>query len=110
MAISPQIPKYNGRISRRHKLSFDVLSDPGNVVASAFGLTFAFSEAMKEVYSETLKISLPKYNGDESWELPMPARFVISPDGKIVDAEADPDYTQRPEPSATLAVLSSLSE
>ncbi len=44
-------------------------------------------------------------NGEDSWTLPMPGRFVIAPDGIIAYAEVNPDYTHRPEPSALLPVL-----
>lgn len=48
---------------------------------------------------------LPEYNGDGSWELPVPARLVVDAGGVIRSADADPDYTRRPEPEATLDVL-----
>jgi hypothetical protein len=54
---------------------------------------------------KNLKNDLPAFNGDPSWTLPMPARFVIAPYGTIVCAEVNPDYTRRPEPEAMLAVL-----
>lgn len=105
VAVSPQVAKYSERITRRHKLAFDVLADPGNRVAQTFGLGFSFSEELRRIYRETLRIDLAVFNGDESWSLPLPARFVVGSDGRIVAADADPDYTRRPEPSATLAVL-----
>jgi len=51
---------------------------------------------------------LEKRNGDSSWQLPMPARFVIDRGGVIRYAEADPDYTTRPEPEEAVAVLATL--
>jgi hypothetical protein len=50
-------------------------------------------------------VDLPRYNGDESWRLSMPARIVVRRDGIVASTEADPDYTRRPEPEATLDVL-----
>ena len=50
---------------------------------------------------------LPVINGEASWTLPMPARFVIGQDGVIRYAEVNPDYTLRPEPSDLLPVLRS---
>jgi hypothetical protein len=38
----------------------------------------------------------------------MPGRIVIERDGTVASAEADPDYTRRPEPEETLAVLRGL--
>lgn len=107
VAISPQLRKYNRRITGRHKLSFDVLADPGNAVAKEYGLKWRLPEDLQQVYLR-FPLDLPKYNGDDSWTLPVPARFVVATDGRIVAADADPDYTVRPEPSATLEVLRGL--
>ena len=48
------------------------------------------------------------FTGDTSWTLPMPARFIIDRDGVIRYAQADPDYTTRPEPGETVAALKAL--
>ena len=94
-------------MSQRHKLAFDVLSDPGNRVASEFGLTFKLPEDLHQVYGK-FGIDLKKYNGDESWILPMPARFVIDSSGTVRASDVDPDYTVRPEPAETLRVLEAM--
>jgi peroxiredoxin len=57
-----------------------------------------------ELY-KSLKNDLPAFNGDPSWTLPMPARYVIAPDGTIVYAEVNPDYTRRPDPSEMLPAI-----
>jgi peroxiredoxin len=85
-------------------LQFDVLGDPGNEVARQFGLVFQIPEDLKQVYT-AMKIDLPRYDGDDSWQLPMPARFVIDREGIIRHADFDPDYTTRPDPEETLAAL-----
>ncbi len=82
-----------------------MLTDLGLGVARSYGLTFRLPHDLEAVYGE-MKIDLPRFNGDESWELPIPATFVIGPEGSIVYASAHPDYTQRPEPSEVLAALS----
>ena len=43
-------------------------------------------------------VNLPFTNGDDSWELPIPATYIIDRDGTILYASADEDYTERPEP------------
>jgi len=107
VAISPQLPKYSKQVSKKHDLSFDVLSDEGNGVARKFGLVFTLPDDLREVY-EKFDLDLPRFNGDESWELPMPARFVIGQDGVIRSAEANADYTDRPEPEEILEDLRKL--
>ncbi len=104
MAVSPQLPRHSTRIVKRHKLSFDVLSDPGNRVAEQFGLVWTMPDDLQQAYLR-FPIDLEKFNGDDSWTLPMPARFVAGEDGVLVAADADPDYTVRPEPSATVDVV-----
>lgn len=108
VAISPQLPEHSAKISKRHKLAFDVLSDPGNEVARAWGLVHAVEGELRTVY-EGFGINLERSNGDTSWTLPMPARIVIGTDGKILAVDTDPDYTRRPEPETTVSLLTSLS-
>ena len=76
----------------------------GSTWSRALGLVYALPADLKAVY-DGFGIDLPKYNGDSSWTLPIPARFVADPGGVIRYAEADADYSVRPEPEETLAAL-----
>ncbi len=104
VAISPQLVKYSGLTAKKHRLTFDVLSDVGNNVAEQFGLVFVLPDDLRQVYRE-LGSDLEKYNGDDSWTLPLPGSFVIDQNSIIRDAETDPDYTIRPDPEHILKVL-----
>jgi peroxiredoxin len=104
VAISPQNPVNSRKSVRTNGLSFPILSDPGNATAAAFGLRFTLPDYLIELY-KSLKNDLPAFNGDTSWTLPMPGRFVIGQDRVIRYAEVNPDYTQRPEPADMLPVL-----
>lgn len=104
VAISPQLPANSRKAMRQNGLEFPILSDAGNEVAAAFGLRFTLPDYLVELY-RSLKNELPAFNGDASWTLPMPARYVIAPDGVIVYAEVNPDYTRRPEPSDMLPAI-----
>jgi len=84
--------------------SFEMLRDFGNTVAQAYGLAFTLADDLKALYQK-LGIDLAKGNGDGTWRLPMPARFVIDGRGIIRAVDADPDYTRRPEPAATVDIL-----
>ena len=108
VAISPQTPPNSRRSQRENNLHFPILSDSGNKVAAAFGLRFTLPEYLIDVYKNVFKNNLPVVNGDPSWTLPMPARYVISQDGTILYAEVNPDYTQRPEPEDLIPVLEKL--
>lgn len=104
LVISPQLEKYSKLMVKKHKLTFPLLRDEGNQLASQFGLTFKLSDDLAELYSQ-FGIDLVRYNGNELWSLPMPGRFVLNQQGNVVSAEANPDYTQRPEPSEIVEVL-----
>ena len=108
VAVSPSTPDNARAIAEKAGLSIDILVDPGNAYAQQLGLVFALPERLREVYDGTLKINRPKHNGDESWTLPIPARYLVDPGGAIRYAEADADYTVRPEPEETLAALRAL--
>lgn len=101
------MPEFTKPGAARQKLTFPILADLGNKVAEAYGLAFRLPDDLIEVYKLN-GINLTKFNGDDSWRLPMPARIVIRRGGVVASAEADPDYTHRPEPEETLAVLRKL--
>jgi peroxiredoxin len=91
-------------VKEKHRLTFPVLSDAGNAYAKELSLDFALPDDLREIYSG-FGIGLPDFNGEDSWELPMPARIVVDASGVIRAIDADPDYTRRPEPAATIEVL-----
>ncbi|SMF00045.1 Peroxiredoxin [Tistlia consotensis] len=104
LAISPQSAPNSRKSARQNGLAFPILSDAGNEVAAAFGLRFRLPDYLVELY-KSLKNDLPAFNGDDSWTLPMPGRFVIDRDGTILYAEVNPDYTRRPEPEELLPAI-----
>jgi peroxiredoxin len=108
VAISPQTAANSRRSARDNKLDFAILSDPGNGVAAAFGLRFKLPDYLVALYRDGFKNDLAVVNGDASWTLPMPARFVIDQGGTIAYAEVNPDYTHRPDPSDLLPTLDRL--
>ena len=107
IAVSPQTAEHVRDGAEAEKLTFEMLVDQGNKVAREWGLVFKLPDYFKEWYLK-FDIDLEKYNGDTSWELPMPASFVVDRAGIIRFAAADPDYTRRPEPTEILASLSGL--
>jgi len=108
VAISPQLPEHNREPIRTRHLTFDILTDRSNEIATKFGLRFTLPDYLRQVY-RTFPLDLEKFNGDASWTLSIPARFVIDPQGIIRAAESDPDYTTRPEPEDTLEAVRALS-
>jgi len=104
IAISPQLPDESMSTAEKNELSFPVLSDAGNKVAREFGLVFTLSEQLRPLY-ESFNIDLPATNGDKSFELPIPATFIIDSDGVVKGAFVNADHKQRMDPSDIINVL-----
>ena len=104
VAISPQTVKQSFFMHDQHKLRFPLLSDSGNNVGRQFGLTYRVSDEQQGLYQRTF-VNLPFLNGDDNWELPIPATYVIDRGGAVLYAYANEDYTERPEPEEVLGIL-----
>ena len=104
IAISPQTVQQSFFMRDQHKLRFPLLSDAGNQVARQFGLTYRVPEFQAAIYRRAF-VNLPFVNGDESWELPIPATYILDRDGTVLYASANEDYTERPEPAEIVANL-----
>jgi peroxiredoxin len=102
VAISPQTVKQSFFMADQHRLRFPLLSDAGNQVARQFGLVYRVPEYQEAIYRRAF-INLPLANGggdgEDSWELPIPATYILERDGRVLYASADEDYTERPEPA-----------
>lgn len=106
-AVSPQLPRQNDFTVQRHNLAFPVLSDAGAKLAQQFGLTHIVPPAMQRHY-RSIMVNIPFINGgegDESWRIPLPATYVIAPDGKVAFAEAHADHRVRPNADDVFAAL-----
>lgn len=104
VAISPQTQKHTYMTRDMHRLRFPVLSDLCNQVASKFGLVYRLPQELQAMY-ESIMTKLPGYNGDQSWELPLAATYVIRPDARISYARVDEDWRQRAEPEEIMKAL-----
>ena len=108
VAITPETPDHSISTKEKNELSFDILSDVGNEVAKQFGLVFTIPSEIQSIY-ESFGIDVNKHNGDDTFELPIPATYVVNSAGEIVYHFVDADYTQRSEPSDVLAAVKALS-
>lgn len=107
VAVSPQTPDKSVDQVSASQLTFQVLSDVGNKLARDCGLVFTLPESLRPIYS-AWEIDIPGHNDDESFELPIPATYIIDTDGIIRYAFADMDYTKRLEPNIIIEQLKSL--
>ena len=105
MAISPEKPDDTVSTAEKNALSIPVLSDIGQTVGKAFGVVYAFTDEVRQVY-DGFKLDIPLKNGvPDDWSLPLSATYVIGTDGRILFADTRVDYRERTDPLEVLRVL-----
>lgn len=107
VAILQQTAPNSRKSQRQNGLGFPILGDRGGEIAAQFGLRWTLPDDLRDVH-KALGADLAQFNGEDSWTLPIPARYVVAPDGVIAYAEVNADYTRRPEPSAIFPILEQL--
>ena len=94
LAISPQRPDDSMSLAQRHGLAFDVLSDLDQHVIRAYRLQFELPGALREIYP-ALGFDLQQLTADGTWQLPVPATFVLDSHGIVRARHVDPNYRER---------------
>ena len=109
VAVSPETPDHSLSTAEKNSVTFEVLSDEGNRVAHQFGIVFQLPEDLRPIYAG-FGINLSAVNGDDMFELPIPATYVIDTDRKICMAFVEPDYTKRLDPEEIITTLAQISK
>jgi peroxiredoxin len=107
VAITPEKPDNSLSTAEKNALAFNACSDLDLSVARSYGLVFELYEELKPVYRTVAK-DLSEWNASGTWELPIPATYVIDRTGKIRLAYVDANYATRLEPQVILETLRSL--
>ena len=108
IAISPQTPDGSLSMEEKQSLTFTVLSDPGNTLATALGVLTGPSAEARETQLR-VGLDLTTVNADATTTLPMPTALIVDADHVLRWIDVHPDYSTRTEPSAILAALDALS-
>ena len=107
VAISPELPDNTLSMIEKNALAFQVLSDQGNTYARQCGLVFSLAQELRPLYKDW-GIDFPATYGDTTFELPIPATYVVDQDSRVVLSFVDVDYTKRLEPSEILDALKTM--
>lgn len=107
IAVSPESMESATTTVKKHDIKFEILTDNLNKEARKYGLVFKLNNDLKEVYLK-FGLDLEKNQGNDTWELPIPATYVISKQGKIIYSFLNVDYVQRSEPADIIKALESL--
>lgn len=108
VVISPQSFSRTEKQAKQIHLQYNMLVDQDNSTGKAFGLVYEMPLDLKDLYWNKFQNNIQEVNESNAWELPIPARFIIGQDGKILSVQADPDYRYRPEPLETVSFIKKL--
>lgn len=109
IAISPEKPVNGIVLTEKNQLTFPVLSDFRNAVARQFGIVFRVGDEVQNLSRTVFRNDLALRNGEDTYELPVPATFVIDRTGIVRFAHVDADYmTGRVEPEKVIAALEAI--
>lgn len=108
LMVSPQ-GLTEGLLERTFEVpGLKILRDTMNGVGLQYGLLFRMPDVLRRALLGA-GIDLFDCYGNDAWLLPIPATYVVRPDGVIAFAHVDPDFTRRLEPEVILSLLEELS-
>lgn len=105
--VSPQTMAMGLSTAEKLNLNIPLLSDKGNKVAKLYGITYQLPVSLIDLFKST-GLDLELYNDETTFELPLPATFVIDQHRRIRLAFKEADYTKRLDPELIIAFLQEL--
>jgi peroxiredoxin len=107
IAVSPVIMENAIALKEKLALTFPMTIDNGNSAARKFGLVYSLSDPLRPIY-EGFGVNIPEANGDNSFELPIPATYLIDTDGIVKAAHINADHTRRLDSEDIISALESI--
>ena len=106
VSIMPETEKFTAIAATQSGNAFTILSDIGNSYALNLGLVIWLGEHVRTLYLSH-GLNLERYQASSSWFVPIPATFVVAPDGTILSRHVDPDFRNRMDIEDIVASLKS---
>jgi peroxiredoxin len=107
VVLTPELERYTRALHRKLNLTYDILTDLHLKIAEQFRLVFTLPDYLRDLY-KSFGSTLDRFHDESEYRLPMPARYLVDKQGIIRAADANADYTIRPEPSETVSQLRKL--
>lgn len=103
-AISPEFAPFAQNLRTGAGVDFPILADLDNGYALSLNLAVWVDDDMAKLMSGA-GVDLPRYQGNESWIIPIPATFAVNQSGVIVERHVDADYRERADLDVMLSAL-----
>jgi peroxiredoxin len=107
VSIMPDSATVTAEYARTDDLPFPVLSDIDLGYSLSLGLIFWVGAEVQRLYKD-VGIDLEKYHGNDSYFLPMAAKFIVGRDGLVKARQVNIEFRERMAPEAVMAALEQL--
>ncbi|MFN0012575.1 MAG: peroxiredoxin-like family protein [Phycisphaerales bacterium] len=104
VAISPEKIVNLLEVQKKHNLAMPLVTDYEGQAAKAFNVNFTLDAETQANYTKA-GLNLADRSSRGTWDLPVPATFVVDTDGTVLWAHADKDYTKRASPKEVIEFL-----
>ena len=92
------------------RLDFDLLTDADQSVIRAYRLHYRVPDEVRWIYTGVFDTDVSSFNADGSWNLPVPATFIVDRGGIVRNRHVTADYLRRMEPDEVVAALNALKD
>ncbi len=94
ITVTPEKPENIDKTVKKTKASYPILYDDGLKIMKSYDVAFAVDAPTVEKY-KGYGIDFTQANGTNGANLPVPALYIISKEGKIIFRHFDTDYSKR---------------
>jgi len=109
VALTPEKSSYATQTVEKHKLTYRVLSDSKYEAAKSYKTLFEMDKGTQEKY-KGYGVDLGEHNAAGTWELPVPATYVIDTAGVVRWVHFNPDYRKRADPGEVIKAVGALKQ
>lgn len=102
--VVPERRVYAEALQAEANAKFPVLADMDNGYAMSLNLAIWLGPQIVSLVRRT-GVDLPRYQGNDTWTVPIPATFVVGRDGLVKARFIDPDFRKRMNLDDLLAAL-----
>ena len=107
VSIMPDSAQFTSGYVTQNDLPFPILSDIDLGYSFSLGLIFWVGAEIQKLYEE-VGVELEKYHGNQSYFLPMVAKFIVGRDGLVKARQVNTEFRERMEPEAIITTLRAL--
>jgi peroxiredoxin len=109
VALTPETGGLPLVMKQYHNARFEVLSDVDCGVGLSAGVIFKVPKLYRARLEATGTL-FPERHGNAAWFLPVPATYILTPDGVIAWRFVDADFSHRAEPADIINAVRQLTE